>query len=149
MGNRFQQMVGQADGAFEVPSAEKPKLLAAWLACYTIYRIAYHWWYDAEDDGTPKGIAAAIENGVLDFAGKGASVVLGEFTKSIAKQKGWDKYSIADKDQNITNEAVTKVAKAGFDAADKAAGKLDALIEDSVKTLLDFLNKIKTGAFIA
>lgn len=143
---RFVQITGQADGAFETPSAEKTKLLIAWLACYIIYRIMYHWMFDKEDDGTPKGLSDAIENGLLDFAGKGASIVLGEFTKKIAKDKGWDKYSIADKDQEITNDAVTSVTKTGLQYGDKAAAKLDEMVEKATKTLLEFVEKIKTGS---
>ncbi len=142
---RFVQIAGQADGAFEMPSAEKPKLLVAWMACYILYRFSYHWWFDKEDDGTPKGIYAAIENGLLDFAGKGASAVLGEFTKDIAKKNGWDKYSIAETDQKITNTATADVLKTGLAIGDSAADKLDTLIANSVKTLMEYSDKIRQG----
>jgi hypothetical protein len=144
--NRFIQMTGQADGAFETPSAEKPKMLIAWLTCYILYRIMYHWFFDKEDDGTRKGLAAAIESGLLDFAGKGASIVLGEFTKKVAKDKGWDKHSVADKDQEITNEAVTKTTKKALEYGDKAAAKLDEMIASATKTLMEFVEKIRTGS---
>jgi len=143
--NRFIQMAGQADGAFEMPKPNETKKLAAWLACYTLYRIGYHWWFDTDDDNNPIGLTESIKRGLLDFAGKGAATILSGFAGDIAKKKGWDKYSIADADQAFVNEKMQKGAKTALDAGDKLAGKADDAIVYAVNTLLEFIEKIKGG----
>lgn len=144
--NRFIQMAGQADGAFEMPKPNEAKKLVAWLACYTLYRIVYHWWFDKDDDNIPIGLTESIKRGLLDFAGKGAATILSGFAGDIAKKKGWDKYSIADADQTFVNEKMQKGVKTALDAGDKLAGKADDAIAYAVTTLLEFIERIKSGS---
>lgn len=144
--NRFIQMAGQVDGAFEMPKPKETKKLIAWLACYTLYRVGYHWWFDKDEEDKPIGLKESINRGLLDFAGKGAATVLSAFAGDVAKKKGWDKYSIADADQDFVNEKVQKGAKTALDAGDKLAKKADDAIEYAVATLLDFIEKVKGGS---
>jgi hypothetical protein len=142
---RAVMITGQADGLFEVPKPDKPALLIAWLSIYTVYRICYHWQFDKDDDNNSIGIAESINRGLLDFAGKGASTILSAFAGEVAKKKGWDKFSVADADQEYVNKQVLKGAKATFDYADRAAGYLDNRIGVTVNNLLEYIEKLRMG----
>ncbi|MGE5421776.1 MAG: hypothetical protein ACM3QW_00800 [Ignavibacteriales bacterium] len=138
-------IAGQADGLIEVPKPEKPALLIAWLSIYTVYRICYHWQLDKDEENNSIGIAESINRGLLDFAGKGASTILSAFAGEVAKKKGWDKYSVADADQEYVNKQVSKGAREALDYADKAAGYLDDRIAVTVRNLLDYIEKLRMG----
>jgi len=142
---RLEQAAGQADGLIEVPSFDKPKALIAWLSCYILYRIMYRWYFDKDERGNPKGLTEAIQNGLMDFAGKGASILLGEYAKDIAKKRGIDIDSTADKEQKWVNENVESAAKKGLDAMDSLADSLDKKIDEITASLLDFIDRIKNG----
>jgi len=142
---RLEQGAGQADGLIETPGFDKPKALLAWLVCYILYRILYHWYFDADESGNPKGLLEAIQSGLMDFAGKGASILLGEYAKEIAKKRGLDVGSTADKEQKWVNEKVRDAADAGLGAMDKAAGTLDKKINEITAALLDYIERIRSG----
>jgi hypothetical protein len=142
---RLEQAAGQADGLIETPGFDKPKVLAAWLSTYILYRIMYRWYFDKDDADNPKGLVEAIQNGLMDFAGKGASILLGEFAKGIAKNRGIDVGSTADKEQKWVNEKVGDAAKKGLDVMDSVADALDQKIKSITTDLIDFIDRIKTG----
>ncbi len=143
---RLEQAAGQADGLIETPGFDKPKALVAWLSCYVLYRIMFHWYFDKEDNGDPKGLVEAVQSGLMDFAGKGVSLLLGEFAKGIAKERGLDLHSTADKEQQWVNDKVSKGAKKGLDAMDHAAETLDKKIEEIKTVLVGYIEKIRSGA---
>lgn len=147
-GKRYVQLVGQGDGAFEMPKPGERKKLIAWLVGYTIYRMIYHWWYDKDDNDRAVGAYEAVKRGIVDLIGKGASTILSAFAGDIAKEKGWDKYSITDADQKITNDTVSKIAGGALQAGDKVAKKLDDIVAEAVKTLTQFIEMIKNGVVI-
>ena len=140
---RAVMIAGQADSLIEVPKPEKPALLIAWLSIYTVYRIFYHWQFDKDDENNSIGIAESINRGLLDLAGKGASTILSAFAGDVAKKKGWDKYSVADADQEYVNKQVLKGAKTTFGYAEQAAGYLDDRISVTVQNLLEYIQKLR------
>lgn len=142
---RLEQAAGQADGLIETPSFDKPKALVAWLTTYILYRIMYRWYFDLDENNNPKGLTEAITNGLMDFAGKGASIILGEYAKNIAKNRGINLDSTADAEQKWVNEGVEKAAKAGLDTLDTAADALDAKISEITTTLLQYIERIRAG----
>jgi len=119
---RFIQMVGQADGAFNMPEPTETKKLAAWLATYTVYRIMYHWWYDKNNQNNPIGITEAVKRGIYDLAGKGASTLLSGYIKE-SRFKTGKVADFANEDQELFDDAVQKTAD----------------------TLTDFIDRIKNG----
>ncbi|KJS21675.1 MAG: hypothetical protein VR72_09260 [Clostridiaceae bacterium BRH_c20a] len=143
--NRLVQSAGSADGLIEVPKVNEPKKLAAWLSCYVIYRIGYHWHFDKDDNNNPIGITESIKRGLLDFVGKGAGALLGDFISNSAKGRWTEKISIADADQALTNDVVTKGTKSVLDAGDKLAGKADDAVAYVVKILSDYLEVLRRG----
>lgn len=68
---RLEQAAGQADGLIETPGFKKPKVLVTWLTCYILFCIMYRWYFDKDDNNNPTGLAEVIQNGLMDFAGKG------------------------------------------------------------------------------
>jgi hypothetical protein len=132
-----------------MPNANEPKKLAIWLSCYVIYRIAYHWQFDKDDSNNPIGVTEAIKRGLLDFVGKGAGVLLGDFIQKSAKGRWPEKISIAKPDQDLTNKAVSGAAKTVFNAGDKLADKADAVVMDTTayvaKVLNGYLDALKIG----
>jgi hypothetical protein len=147
--NRLNQTAGSGDGLIEMPNANEPKKLAVWLSCYVIYRIAYHWQFDKDDSNNPIGVTEAIKRGLLDFVGKGAGVLLGDFIQKSAKGRWPEKISIAKPDQDLTNKAVSGAAKTVFNAGDKLADKADAVVMDTTayvaKVLNGYLDALKIG----
>ena len=143
---RLEQAAGQADGLIETPSFDKPKVLIAWLTTYILYRIMYRWYFDMDENNNPKGLTEAIFNGLMDFAGKGASIILGEYAKNIAKNRGINLDSTADAEQKWVNDGVEKATKAGLDTLDTLADTLDQKINEITATLLQYIERIRTGA---
>ncbi|MDN5323696.1 MAG: hypothetical protein PWQ67_2150 [Clostridia bacterium] len=119
---RFVQMVGQADGAFNMPEPTETKKLAAWLTSYTVYRIFYHWWYDKDNQNNPIGITEAVKRGIYDLAGKGASTLLSGYIKESSFETG-KVADFAKGDQKLYDDAVQK----------------------ATDTLTDFIDRIKNG----
>lgn len=138
---RLKQAAGQADGLVETPGMDKPKVLVAWLTGYFCYRVMYHWYFDLEDDGSAKGLLEALSSSAMDFAGKGAAILLGEYAKGIAKDRGIDIGSTADAEQKWVNGKVVQ----GFNAADNAARSLDKKIAEISTVLSDYIDRIKSG----
>jgi hypothetical protein len=143
---RLEQAAGQADGLIETPGFDKPKVLVAWLTTYILYRIMYRWYFDMDENNNPKGLTEAIANGLMDFAGKGASIILGEYAKNIAKNRGINLDSTADAEQKWVNEGVEKAAKVGLDTLDTLAETLDQKISEITATLLLYIERIRAGA---
>ncbi len=127
---RFTRLAGQADFVFSPPDPSNRKQLVAWLVCFTMYRIAYRWWFDKDDRQQPIGLTEAIKRGVLDLAGKGAGMLMENYVKDSAKKMGWDNTDFIKKDQ------------AQYDAQKQQA--MDA-VSKAVNDLLDFLASIKKG----
>jgi hypothetical protein len=142
---RLEQAAGQADGLIETPGFDKPKVLIAWLTSYILYRIMYRWYFDKDESNNPKGLTEAVQNGLMDFAGKGASILLGEYAKGIAAKRGINLDSTADKEQKWVNEKVEDAAKKGLEAMDSVAGALDKKINEITAALLDFIDRIRNG----
>jgi len=140
---RFEQTIGSADGLIEMPKANESKKLIIWLTCYVLYRIGYHWTFDKDDQGNGIGISLSIERGVLDFVGKGAAVLLGDFLEKAGKGRWPEKYSVTSKDQALVNEKVSQATKAGLNALDSAAEKVDDVIGEVVNRLLAYINQLK------
>ena len=140
---RFEQTVGSADGLIEMPKANESKKLIIWLTCYVLYRIGFHWTFDKDDSGNGIGISLSIERGVLDFVGKGAGALLGDFLEKAGKGRWPEKYSVTSKDQALVNEKVSQAAKVGLDALDSAAEKADDVLADVVNRLLAYINQLK------
>lgn len=142
---RFIQSAGAADGLIEVPKVNQPGKLALWLSLYTLYRIGYHQQFDKDEADNPIGLSEAIQRGLLDFVGKGAGALLGDYLTELGKGRWVERISVTDKDQKIVNDAVSKGAKKGLDALDKAAGQADELVAKTVAVLLSYLDKLKAG----
>lgn len=142
---RFIQSAGAADGLIEVPKVNQPGKLALWLSLYTLYRIGYHLQFDKDEAENSIGLSEAIKRGLLDFIGKGAGALLGDYLTELGKGRWVERISVTDKDQKIVNDAVSKGAKKGFDALDKAAGQADELVAKTVAVLLSYLDKLKAG----
>ncbi len=141
--NRLVNLAGTADGLINIPDKTKPKELTIWLTCYTVYRIGYHKQYDTDDNNEPISIIEAVERGLMDFVGKGAGVLLGDFIKEQGKGRWVEKISVADKDQEIVDNAVSTAAKTTFDVLDKGASKGDEVVDEILDTLLQYINKLK------
>lgn len=139
---RLVDTLGQADNLIEVPPAKKVMALSCWLATYVVYRIIYRWIFDEEDDGRRKGLYAAIENGLLDFAGKGISILLADFVKGVADKRGLTKGSTADSEQEYINDRVREAAKKGLAIADELAPAIDKKIDELIAAISDFANQI-------
>ncbi len=118
---RFIQMVGQSDGAFETPGPKDYKKLAAWLSCYVVYRIVYHWWYDKDKHKKPIGFVEAIKRGIYDMSGKSASILFADYIKNGKLKIGKAKYL---KDANQ---------------------KFEDSVEKTTEVLSDFVDRIKNG----
>jgi hypothetical protein len=144
-GKRFEQSAGSADGLIPVPKATEPGKLALWLALYTLYRIGFHMQFDKDDGGNAIGLSEAIKRGLLDFVGKGAGTLLGDYLTEQGKGRWVERISVTDADQKIVDDVVSKGAKKGLDALDKAAGKADDLVGEAVNVLLAFLEKLRAG----
>lgn len=140
---RLENLLGTADGLISIPDKTKPKELTIWLTCYTIYRIGYHKKFDTDDNNEPISIIEAVERGLMDFVGKGAGALLGDFIKEQGKGRWVEKISVADKDQEIVDNAVSTAAKTTFDVLDKGAAKVDDIVEEALETLMQYLNKLK------
>lgn len=140
---RFEQTVGSADGLIEMPKANETKKLAIWLTCYVLYRIGYHWTFDKDDDGNGIGISESLNRALLDFVGKGAGVLLGDFLEKAGKGRWPEKYSVTSKDQALVNEKVSQAAKVGLDALDSVAEKADDVVAEIVNRLLAFINQLR------
>lgn len=138
---RWEQGAGQADNLLEIPGFDKPKALVAWLASYILYRIMYRWYYDVDDNGASKGLAEAIQNGLTDFAGKGASILLSSYVKDIAKKRGINTGSTAEAEREFINDKIKK----GLNALDPIAEGLDKRLDTFTATLLDFIDRIRSG----
>lgn len=143
--DRAVESLGSTDGLIEVPKADEPKKLVIWLTSYVLYRIGYHWQFDKDDNNNPIGITEAVKRGLLDFVGKGAGALLGDYLNQLGKGRWVEKISIADADQKLVNENVSKAAKYGLDTMDKAAEKADAYISKGVNALLEYIEKLKIG----
>ena len=142
--NRLQQMAGQADGLIETPGYNKPKVLVAWLTSYILYRIMYHWYYDMDQEtNEPKGLFEAVQSGLVDFAGKGISILLGEYAKDIADTRGISADTALE--QEWVNKQVEKGAKKGLDAMGKMAESLDKKISEICAVIMDYIDKIRSG----
>lgn len=104
--NRAVQSLGSADGLIEMPKADEPKKLVMWLSSYVVYRIGYHWQFDKDDNNNSIGITEAINRGLLDFIGKGAGALLGDYMKEVGKGRWVESVSVADADQNFLSEGI-------------------------------------------
>ncbi|MDW7669302.1 MAG: hypothetical protein SCJ93_10795 [Bacillota bacterium] len=116
---RIEQASGSADGLIQMPGIDEPRKLTVWLSSYVIYRIGFHWYFDKDENQQPIGIAVSIERGLMDFVGKGAGALLGDFLNKSAKGRWAEKISITEMDQNFVNENVSKVTEKGKDAVEK------------------------------
>ncbi|MCF8010079.1 MAG: hypothetical protein K9L17_02785 [Clostridiales bacterium] len=119
---RFIQMVGQSDGAFTTPEPTEYKKLAAWLSCYIIYRIVYHWWYDEDKQNNPIGFVEAIKRGIYDTSGKSLSILLSDYIKN-TRFKTRKVKNFAEDGQKLFDDAVQK----------------------TTGTVADFIDRIKNG----
>lgn len=142
---RFEVLVGTADGLIKIPEKDNTKALAAWLACYVIYRIGYHKYYDLDENQQPISIIEAVQKGLSDFVGKGAGILLGDFIKTQGKGRWVEKISVADQDETFVNEKVQKTLKMGLGAMDKAADKADEIANEVLDNLLTLIQKLKLG----
>ncbi len=115
---RFIQMVGQSDGAFKTPKPTEYKKLAAWLSCYIIYRIIYHWWYDKDKQKKPIGFLEAIKRGIYDTSGKSLSILLSDYIKNKELKAGKVK-NFADADEKRFDDAVEKTTEVVSDFIDR------------------------------
>lgn len=138
---RLEQTAGSADGLIEVPKANEPKKLAIWLSTYVLYRIGFHWNFDKDDNGNAIGILESIKKGLLDFVGKGFGVLLGDFINNMGKGRWVEKISVADIDQKIVSDNLSKATNVGLSAMDKVATKAD----DVITLLMGYLEKLKIG----
>jgi len=129
---RIEQTSGSADGLIQMPTINEPKKLTIWLSSYVIYRIGFHWYFDKDENQQPIGIAKSIEKGFMDFVGKGAGALLGDFLDKSAKGRWAEKISVKDIDQNFVNENVSKVSEKGKDAVD-----------EFVQTLMKYLDSLR------
>lgn len=139
---RIEQTLGSADGLIEVPKATEREKLAIWLACYVIYRIGFHWWFDKDEEDNSIGLKEAIKVGLQDFVGKGFGVLLGDFIGKCGKGRWPAKISVTDADQALVNEQVSKAAKATLDKMDKVAKKADDTVLELYKNLITYFNTI-------
>ena len=140
---RFEQTLGSADGLIEIPKANETKKLVIWLTCYVLYRVGFHWTFDKDEAGNGIGISLSIERAVLDFVGKGAGVLLGDFLAKAGQGRWPEKYSVTSKDQALVNENVSKAAKVGLDALDAVAEKADDVLGEVVDRLLAYINQLR------
>ncbi len=115
---RFIQMVGQSDGAFETPGPKDYKKLAAWLSCYVVYRIVYHWWYDKDKHKKPIGFVEAIKRGIYDMSGKSASILLSDYIKNTELKTAGVK-DFVDADQKLFDDSVKKTTEVLSDFIDR------------------------------
>ena len=142
---RFEVLVGTADGLIKIPEKDNPKALAAWLGCYVIYRIGYHKYYDLDENNQPISIIEAVQNGLSDFVGKGAGILLGDYIKAQGKGRWVEKISVADRDEAFVNDKVQKAMKTGLDTMDEMADQADEIVKEVLDNLLAFIQKLKLG----
>jgi hypothetical protein len=140
---RIEQTLGSADGLIQMPKASEKKKLIAWLSSYVIYRIGYHWYFDKDKNQNPIGISESIQRGFMDFVGKGAGALLGNYLNNCGKGRWVEDVSIADGDQKLVNDNVAKAAKEGLDLLDSAADKADEVIDDIVKMLVGYIDSLR------
>lgn len=140
---RLEVVAGGADGLIKMPEKDNPKALAAWLTTYVIYRIGYHKYYDVDESNESISIIEAVKRGLMDFVGKGAGILLGDFIKAQGKGRWVEKISVADKDEKLVNDNVEKALKTSLDTLDKGADKADEIVSEVLDTLLEYLHKLK------
>lgn len=142
---RFEQSAGAADGLIAVPKATEPGKLALWFSLYVLYRIGYHLIFDKDAQNNSIGITESINRGLLDFVGKRAGILLGDYMMTMGKGRWVEKISVADADQKLVDDTVSKVAGAGLNAMDKMARKGDDLVAEVVEVLQTYVERLKLG----
>ena len=132
---------GQADVFYGPPEKNEPKKLAAWLAGFTLYRIAYHWMWSKDDYGRPVGIYGATVSGIGDLTKKGVGIMLKDYVKRSAKKDGvfWKKQYSRNMSETATEEAqnMLSTAKDTIDGIDKAA-----------TAILDYIDYLSGGQIV-
>lgn len=149
--NRLVQTIGSADGAFDMPDLKKPKELAVWLTCYSVYRLAYHWQFDKDDAGNSIGICESIKRMMLDLTGKGAGALLGDYVNKAAKGHWPEKISIKEADDKLTKEIVGGTTNAMREGTEKFVDSATEIVQNTTSYVTDilskYLEKLKSGIF--
>lgn len=149
--NRLVQTIGSADGAFDMPDLKKPKELAVWLTCYSVYRLAYHWQFDKDDAGNSIGICESIKRMMLDLTGKGAGALLGDYVNKTAKGRWPEKISIKEADEKLTKEIVGGTTNAMREGTEKLVDSATEIVQNTTSYVTDilskYLEKLKSGIF--
>lgn len=140
---RLINLAGTGDGLINVPDKTKPKELVIWLICYTVYRIGYHKAFDTDDNGDSISIVEAVERGLMDFVGKGAGALLGKFIEDQGKGRWVERVSVADRDQEIVDNAVSTAMGTTLNVLDRGAAAADNIVAEALNTLMQYLEKLK------
>lgn len=133
--NRFKHAIGSVDNFIGMPEKSSPKVMAAWVCSFYLYRVFYHWYFDEDEAGNSLGLVAALEDSLKDLLTNRSLALLGDYVKEVAKEDG------IDFSQRIKAEedAVETALVGAFDMADKGAAALDSVVE----ALADFIKSIQ------
>jgi hypothetical protein len=133
--NRFKQAIGSVDNFIDMPENASPKVMAAWVCSFYLYRVFYHWYYDEDEFGNNLGLVAALENGLKDLLTNRCVALLGNYVKEVAKKDGID----FSKRIKAEGDMVESTIVGAFDMADEGAAMLDKAVE----AILDFIKSIQ------
>ncbi len=131
---RVEQASGQADGMVAMPKPNEPQKLIVWLAGFFLYRFVWNWFWGKDENDKPIGITGALEKAALDFAGKGAAGLLGNYVDQIASKS------------NFSNAAKKLYSKGKDDELSKPVTDVgEKAFNELIEALNSLLEKIKSG----
>ena len=133
--NRFKQAMGSVDNFIGAPEKASPKVMAAWVCSFYLYRVFYHWHFDKDEAGNSLGLVAALEDSLKDLLANRSLALLGDYVKEVSKKDGID----FSKRIKAEEDAAASALVGAFDMADRGAAALDSVVE----AMADFIKSIQ------
>jgi hypothetical protein len=103
------RLVSTVGGTIDANYFSNPERSKKWIACFLVYKIAWHWAWDYEDDGkTRKGLYEACKAAAFDLTGVGLEEKIKPFIEGMAKSGGFTQNMSVD--EYVAN-SITSIKK--------------------------------------
>lgn len=97
--------------------------LMKWLAIMYVYKFAYHWYFDTDDAGKPKGFGMAFVNATKDVSSTALETMLKKYAdksfENCKRKDVYDKFKLKAKEENLVAKGTQLASDAQKAAMDK------------------------------